>query len=377
MISFILSKNGHFASLRCPADEADIEYVQHKLEIADPLDTVVKVTTVNTDIPELKVLEDQDADMDFLNLLGRFMYGLDAHEYKQLQAGLFHDKCTELKDIINVAANAHRYSVIDTNDLRRSGLEYELDLRGAIPTDEVNSTDYIRIANDLINSGTCKESPYGLIHVNEDLYCNEFFDGEHMPPYFDRMYVAACTLENKNGNEFVMLPVKDREIERALKRLGADSAGSVDVVLEETTAGVDDEVEEMMRSSDVFTINRFSKAFDKLKGDETDHLYAAAEWVKAAAEMNIDLNKLADIAENLDAFTFYPNALSSDEIGMTLLEEHQVPEDLWDYFDTERCGEDFIAKEQGRFTSRGYVGVNDFDTVQKLIGFDQSMGGMV
>ena len=85
MIKFVVTRNGQEADIRFPCEEKDIRRVQNELEIPYETDTRVKVLAVDSDIEQLSVLEGQNADLDFLNLLGRVMYGMDQHEYDQFR----------------------------------------------------------------------------------------------------------------------------------------------------------------------------------------------------------------------------------------------------------------------------------------------------
>ena len=159
MFQCMVGRNGNEAEIRFPCEESDIRRVQRDLQIPYPSDTRVTVLGMDSDIEHLSVLEGQQADLDFLNLLGRMMYGLDEREYKQFQIGLYHESVMDLKGIMNVLADVHRYSIIDLNDMEKSGLEHEFDVRGGIPTDEIKNTDYSPVAQKLIDSGKCKNTP--------------------------------------------------------------------------------------------------------------------------------------------------------------------------------------------------------------------------
>ena len=87
MIGFAVSRNGLTSEIKCPCDEKDISRVQDDLDIPYNTDTRVTVVGVDSDIEQLSVLEGQEIDLDFLNLLGRLMYGMDVGEYEQFRIG--------------------------------------------------------------------------------------------------------------------------------------------------------------------------------------------------------------------------------------------------------------------------------------------------
>jgi hypothetical protein len=203
----MVSRNGREADIHVPCTEKDIRRVQNELDIPYETDTRVKILAVDSDIEQLSALEGQDSDLDYLNLLGRLMYGMDEHEYNQFRMGLYHETAFDLKTIINISQAVNRYSII-TDDLYESGLDHEMDIRGCIPTSEVEVTDYSIVAKKLLDSGKCEDTPYGKLYVNEDIPIEEFFDGRHMPPYFDRQFQIACFLENGTDRDFLMLDAK-------------------------------------------------------------------------------------------------------------------------------------------------------------------------
>ena len=91
MIGFSVSRNGLTSEIKCPCDEEEIRHVQDELDIPYDTDTSVTVIGVDSDIEQLSVLEGQTVDLDFLNLLGRLMDGMDCGEYEQFRIGLYHE----------------------------------------------------------------------------------------------------------------------------------------------------------------------------------------------------------------------------------------------------------------------------------------------
>jgi hypothetical protein len=66
-----------------------------------------------------------------------------------------------------------------------------------------------------------------------------------------------------------------------------------------------------------------------------------------------------------------------EELGWTLLEEQDIPEDLYKYFNAEIYGEDYLGEQAGRFTERGYVGINDYPRIKNCLRMTDGMGGIV
>ena len=92
MITFTVSRNGNKAKFRVPCKEDDIRDVQSQLEIPYDTDTRVYIDGVDSNAPELCILEGQNSNLDFMNLLGRVMYGMDCGEFEQFRrrTGRYH-----------------------------------------------------------------------------------------------------------------------------------------------------------------------------------------------------------------------------------------------------------------------------------------------
>lgn len=379
MIICKVGRNGNEAEIRFPCDEKDICRVQAELEIPYETDTRVKLLGIDTDIEQLEVLEGQTLDLDFLNLLGRLMYGMDAHEYDQFRMGLYHESPSELKDIINISQVPNRYSIIDPENLYTSGLNHEFDLRGGIPKTEVEETEYEPIAQKLIDSGKCEDTPYGKLYVNDEIPVEEFFDGEHLPPYFDRDFQIACFLDNGTDRDFMMLPCTDTELLRSAKRLNTSFPYDLKVSIEDFKDHNSDLISRLFKGADIYTLNRYANLVARFSDEKKEKFTAVLDYVNRSF---LDLGGLGSlsaavkIGNALEAFTYYPNAMDDEELGMTLLEEHDVPEELWQYFDSESYGEDFRKEERGDFSDSGYVGINDHYKLRQCMTQNQGMGGI-
>ena len=376
MIGFTVTRNGRKADIRFPCLEKDIRRVQNELEIPYETDTRVKILAVDSDIEQLSALEGQESDLDYLNLLGRLMYGMDEHEYRQFRMGLYHETVFDLKSMINIAVVPNRYSII-TEDLHESGLDHELDVRGGIPSSEVDITDYSIVAKKLLDSGKCEDTPYGKLYVNEEIPIEEFFDGRHMPPYFDRQFQIACFLENDTDRDFLMLPCTDEELLRSAKRLGTSFPYDLKVSIEDFCDHNNELVARLIKNADVYTLNNYAQVADRFDDDERDKFMNVLSYIDRSFRDVGGLGSLSAatrIGSNLEAFSFYPNVMCDDELGMTHLEEHDVPEELWEYFDTERYGEDIRNEENGQFTENGYVGICDHQLLRHCLTQNQSQG---
>ena len=376
MIKFTVSSNNRQAEIWAPCQERDIRRVQRTLQMPSETDTTVQIKRVDSDLRELSVLEGQEADLDFLNLLGRVMYGMDFHEYDQFRIGLYYEKPTTLKDIVNISQSVNRYSIV-TDNLFQSGLDHAFDLRSGIPREEVENTDYTPIGQELLDSGKCEETPYGKLYVNEEIPVSDFFDGKHMPPYYDRTAQITGFLKNGAEEDFVFLPCSDSELQRSAKRLHASSPYGLVFEIDDFGLSGDKLLDKLVRGADICTLNKFAELLERFDEDETDKFSAVLSYVNSSVVRLNGLNDAVRIGGNLDAFSFYPNALSDEELGWSALSPYNVPDELLEYFDAERYGSERRLKESGQYTENGYVGVKNPAVLKNCLSQNQGMGGIV
>ena len=381
MIGFAVSRNGLTSEIKCPCDEKDISRVQDDLDIPYNTDTRVTVVGVDSDIEQLSVLEGQEIDLDFLNLLGRLMYGMDVGEYEQFRIGLYYECPSALKDIINIAVSTSRYSIIDPNDLHKSGLDHECDVRGGIPTSEVDITDYSTIGKQLLESGKCQKTPYGLLYVNEENPVESFFDGKHMPAYYDCDFEVAVALVDGENEDFVFLPCSDAELQRSANRLGASFPYDLKVRIDDTPYHNNDLIYGLMKKADVYTLNKFARLIDGFDDDENEKYISVVSYVDRMFKDFGGLGSLdaaTKLGGVLDAFTYIPEAKDDYELGHSIFSEHLVDEELEPYVDFARLGEDTRNNENGDFSDNGYIGLNDGEALRTQMAQKHSdgMGGL-
>ena len=380
MITFTVSRNGNKAKFRVPCKEDDIRDVQSQLEIPYDTDTRVYIDGVDSNAPELCILEGQNGNLDFMNLLGRVMYGMDCGEFEQFRAGLFVEEPGDITEIINLAQSVDRYSLIKEDDLRESGLNHEMNLRGAIPKAEIEKTDYVAIAQKLIDSGECEDTPYGKVYVNKDHPISEFFDGKHMPAYYDRHCQYAVTLRNENGDEDCMfLPCTRAELMRAAARLHTAFPNDLTYEIDDTELE-DERLGQYMEGADIQTLNEYAGLIDNMDSEETEKFIAVVDYCQQYFKGADNPRNILKICKNLDSFSYVSGIDNCRDLGDYLIAEsgdYNYDADLDNYYNYEAFGEDYLGEQAGRFTEHGYVGINDWETVQHYLSSDaMEMGGM-
>lgn len=191
--------------------------------------------------------------------------------------------------------------------------------------------------------------------------------------YVRRKY--RTTERNGTDSEFMFLPCSDAELMRAARRLGTSFPYDLKVTVEDTSFS-NAELDKLLDNTDIYTMNEFARLMDSFDETETDKYLTVIGYMESQFGVSGDLKKIVRFGKNLDAFTHYANAMCNEDLGNTLLEEHDVPEDMWDYFDAERYGEDVCKTEHGHFTGNGYVGINNFAEIKPCLEQNDGMGGM-
>lgn len=90
-----------------------------------------------------------------------------------------------------------------------------------------------------------------------------------------------------------------------------------------------------------------------LNEDERDKLLAVLELKR---EQISNMKDAVKYGKNLDCFEFYNNINSAEEYAEKLIaDENVVAQDIIDYIDLERLGEDYYKSEEGIFTNQGLI----------------------
>ena len=228
-----VERNGSTVILGLPAKGQDMMDCLRLIGVTDPFDTVFTVTNIRSEVPELSRLEGREWDIDHLNLLARYMFGMDRNEIKQFSAAIYASDCNDLTDLINLSQNLNNYTLIDSRwDLNAIGRKHVLNTEGGMPEEEYNKRDFAGIAVDLLRSPNIVETPYGIVHIN-GLEEQRVFNGRNMPQYIDGGFSIMCRAEYTCRSEYLCLPCDEVDLEKALHRLGADDFSQVSIDIEE------------------------------------------------------------------------------------------------------------------------------------------------
>ena len=250
----MLEKDGVATSIDLPAPEMEIRRLREKLNVTDPADNTFRVMDLLPDCHAEECLRGQECDLDFLNLLARCYDGMDAYEAEKFNAAAEASHLTELGDLINLTQNVYRYTVASPEHrLGEFGRNSYFDLHLAVPADEAKQKDYLMEAVEFLRTHEGVRTSFGLVYEN-DREPFLFFDGKHMPAYYDEPEKTGVHLKFAGDAEFLQLPVEQSAIERALARLGPPSPGFCTMELDDGHMGLP---EALGPKADIYDLNRF------------------------------------------------------------------------------------------------------------------------
>ena len=160
--------------------------------------------------------------------------------------------------------------------------------------------------------------------------------------------------------ERVTFPTDAETVQAALKNIGIDGILYEEIFIANYESDIAGLREHLGEYESIDELNHLACVLSELDEDEL----AKFEAVMDSGEYTGSAKDLINLAQNLDAYIFYPEIDSEEALGrMYLLEvdSSQVPEHLIDYIDYEAYGRDVRINESGHFAPGGYVvGDNSF-----------------
>lgn len=368
-----VERNGSTVILGLPAKGQDMMDCLRLIGVTDPFDTVFTVTNIRSEVPELSRLEGREWDIDHLNLLARYMFGMDRNEIKQFSAAIYASDCNDLTDLINLSQNLNNYTLIDSRwDLNAIGRKHVLNTEGGMPEEEYNKRDFAGIAVDLLRSPNIVETPYGIVHIN-GLEEQRVFNGRNMPQYIDGGFSIMCRAEYTCRSEHLCLPCDEVDLEKALHRLGADDYSQVSIDIEEIRFITADEERayKFLSELDIYGMNGIAKIVSGFKDSTVDQLRALLDY---AGGGNYEYDDFIRLAESADDFILIPDVDNEKELGYALIHNaniYKYDENLESYYDYEALGKDILSEQNGAFVDNYYIGILSGRTIDEILGHEE------
>ena len=393
MIQAVLSNPNHpeygVATIPFPIPHDQYTYCMEllkALEIGDAVKADCKVVAVDSFFSVLKRTEMLTVNVEELNYLAKRLESFDTGEAAQFQAMAHKLELFELKDFINLTFCCQQATVItDFSALAAVGRDHYMNLHGgSASVDELNKLDGEKTARRLIENGSGKITPYGVVYDN-GMKLEQFYDGRFFPCYYyepNAITVAVTAKSEPEDTEHItwlFLPMVQEEIDRALLRGGITDPSEIRLSLEDSW--IPHEVLDLldMDHVDISELNALVQALDEFS-DMSIRKYAAA----AVMARPHTTEQAKHLAENLDLFDFAPSASTPEEYGKYMIQQSgrfEYDENLDAFYDYEKYGTERMNEEDGMFTDRGYIAYKGYISMEEVMNGSQSshieMGGMM
>ena len=358
------------------------------LDIGDTLAQDCRIVKVESQYPVLTQLEGTVANVDELDYLTRRMNCLCGDEETQFFAMAHQMKLSDIKDFINLASCCQKATVItDFSDLEKIGWDHFRNVTdGDMRSEEYKLWDGREAALELIESQHGTVTPYGVVYDNGTVL-EQHYGGQEFPTFPDGSRFLALEIMPDGDFAFhpthLYLPSPMQQIERMLLRAGIDDLSDAHMLLD--SHDLPEKVAEalhlkFLRGSEIPELNRMCQAIEPLQRADREKLNAV---VQLAEPQNA--YEVCQLVENLDQFDFIPKVHTPEEYGKYMIQQSgrfEFDENLANFYDYGRYGEQRVQLENGGFTEHGYVSYHGTLTLEELMREEPAeqqgmqMGGM-
>ena len=208
-----------------PADQYDrcIEMLE-AIETGSILSPDCRVVAIGDGLPVLQRLVGTDVNVDELDYLMKRLDSFQRAEIAKFQGMAEVLDLRSVSDLINLTFCCDQVTVItDFRNLSSVGKGHYLTVRGGCaPSSEIVSLDGQKLAEDLIRKGTGHITPYGVIYDN-GMELKQVYKGTEFPLYSyhpQEMVVGVSPAGQTDRETLMMLPMAEKELERAMRRNG-------------------------------------------------------------------------------------------------------------------------------------------------------------
>ena len=384
------AKHPEYGSATVPLPIPNDEYghvmeLLGSLGIGDVIERDCKVEEIQGGLPILKRLEKVAVNIDELDYLAKRLDSFDYIEAAQFQAMAVKTGIFDMKDLINLTFCCQQATVItDFSDLEAIGRHHLVSINGGCLSSELADADLRMTALKLILSKDGTVTPYGVVYDN-GLKLDEVYDGRHLPGYHYEQDMLAVGISSRDEPEntskitWLYLPCTQLQIERGMMRSGISDPDNMRIWYEDSQ--FPKEVENVLefKRENLYELNDLAATIMKLS--ETHQKKLGAAVILAEPEC---ASQIRHLAENLDQFEFAPNVKTPKEYGQYMIQESghfDYDENLDEFYDYEKYGQQRMSREAGMFTEAGYISYHGTLSLEELMMEDPAeqgfqMGGL-
>lgn len=344
--------------LELPCREEKIAGFCKTVGLANTTKTEVTVESVHLDDRANSLLQNKTFNLDKLNFLAKRLDSFDGKEMTTFYAVAYGEQIEDIDSLINLTFNTHCASVVrDFSDLDAIGKSMYLVERGGVTVEELNRLDgeeYFKKV--LADNPNPLVTPYGILYKNKNEY-EQIYDGTHFPEYYWEENMGTVTLSKDGVAEYLYLPYVETELTKALERLGARDVSECEVALDSTI--FNDEMKNIFKAlpqnnqEQLDGINHIAKRIAEMGTKEIPYLNNLTGDLQPQTMK--DLDAIFDSAYEFEMFDGIYNAKDYGRYMICDSGHFEYDEDLKEYIDFERYGEQRLQHENGAFTTAGYL----------------------
>ena len=232
------------------------------LGIGSPFDQDCQVETIDSHYSILKRLEETLVELDELDYLAKRLDGFDVGEALQFQAAAAAKGISSIQDFINLTFCCQQVTVVqDFWDLEKVGKDHVMALNGGcISMEELKATDFQKRAQDLLQNGEGKITPYGVAY-NNGMELHPLYTGGPFPASgCGEPLVVAFKPQEGSEENFLFLPMAESRLCRELKRSGVIDPKNFELCYIDQAPMKEIISSLSLKKEDIFMLNRLAAA---------------------------------------------------------------------------------------------------------------------
>lgn len=325
-----------------------------ELQAGDAVRRDCMVEEIDSYYEVLQCLKGQVVNVDELDYLAKRLDSFCENECSSFQAACHVFGLKDIKDLINLTFCCQETTVIsDFSKLEKAGKEHYLTIHGgAAPAEEVDALDGKALAQQLIQSGEGKATPYGLFFRN-GMRMEEPYQRIGFPPYLWDERLAELEIKESIGKTtFAYLPASQLEMERFLQRERIVRLDDCKLKLRPLYGPVN----AIELSGGRAELQEWNELFEQLIAipHQKQQAFCSALEVTGAE----DLAQMQLLVANMEDFDLIPGVRDAESYGKYMIQEsgkYRYDPDLECYYNYEALGEFLMTHEAGQITSQGYL----------------------
>ena len=371
-------------------DYDEMMSMMEQLEIGNAVASDCYIESINSWYTSLKCLEGKTVNFDELDYLAKRLESYNEYEAAQFQSVVALRKAENLPELINLTFSSQQATVVaNFSDLKEVGRDHIMTRNGGMMSrEEAESTDFERVARELIGSGKGVVTPYGVVYDNDMKMDRLYTKGSPFPIYYYEPPTLVVEMtsarkpyrpDNEADKTWLFLPMSTKQLEHAMMRAGLVSFDDMRLRFVESNMPESVDAAINFEHEGILELNEMSKEIKALPDADKAKLDAVAMYVQPQYAFQMKL-----LAENLDQFDFIPGVQNAEEYGRYMIQESghfEYDPNLEAFYDYAGYAEQRMKEQAGEFTLNGYVSYHGTMSIDELIMEDPAeqtmkMGGL-